>query len=158
VIDIRDQEREQRPSMPPSLRDATPADIPSITAIYRDCVLNGTATYEIAPPDEAEMGARFSSIREKGYPYVVAEDTGLGLLGYAYASAFRTRPAYRWMVEDSIICRRMRAGGASASCCSETCCGVARASVFARSSPSSAGRSRHRSRCTGRLAFRKAAC
>jgi phosphinothricin acetyltransferase len=88
--------------MPSSLRDATPADIPSITAIYRDCVLNGTATYEIAPPDEAEMGARFSSIREKGYPYVVAEDTGLGLLGYAYASAFRTRPAYRWMVEDSI--------------------------------------------------------
>jgi phosphinothricin acetyltransferase len=48
------------------------------------------------------MAARFSGIREKGYPYVVAEDAAAGLLGYAYASAFRTRPAYRWMVEDSI--------------------------------------------------------
>jgi phosphinothricin acetyltransferase len=88
--------------MIPSLRDATPADIACISEIYRDCVLNSTATYEITPPDAAEMAARFSAIREKGYPYVVAEDTTAGLFGYAYASAFRTRPAYRWMVEDSI--------------------------------------------------------
>src|ERR1700759_5640107 len=84
------------------LRDATPADMPLITEIYRDSVLNGTASYEIVPPDEAEMASRFLGIAEKGYPYIVAEDENGVFLGYAYASAFRTRPAYRWMVEDSI--------------------------------------------------------
>ncbi|TCR90067.1 GNAT family N-acetyltransferase [Rhizobium sp. BK376] len=84
------------------LRDATPADMPLITEIYRDSVLNGTASYEIVPPDEAEMASRFLGITEKGYPYIVAEDENGVFLGYAYASAFRTRPAYRWMVEDSI--------------------------------------------------------
>lgn len=85
-----------------SLRDALPADIPAITPIYEDSVLNGTASYEIVAPDEAEMLARYMAITEKGYPYVVAEDADGSVLGYAYASAFRTRPAYRWLVEDSI--------------------------------------------------------
>ena len=84
------------------LRDATPADLPAITAIYRDSVLNGTASYEITPPDQAEMAGRFEAIREKGYPYIAAGGEDGTLLGYAYASAFRTRPAYRWLVEDSI--------------------------------------------------------
>jgi len=85
-----------------SLRSATPADLPHITAIYRDAVLNGTASYELTPPTAEEMAARFQAIQEKAYPYIVAEDEGGAFLGYAYASAFRTRPAYRWMVEDSI--------------------------------------------------------
>src|SRR5690606_19462093 len=38
----------------------------------------------------------------QGYPYIAAEDETGRLIGYAYASAFRTRPAYRWLVEDSI--------------------------------------------------------
>ncbi|MCJ8520165.1 phosphinothricin acetyltransferase [Pseudorhizobium tarimense] len=85
-----------------SLRAARPADLATITAIYADSVLHGTASYELSPPDEAEMGERFAAITAKGYPYVVAEDAEGILLGYAYASAFRTRPAYRWLVEDSI--------------------------------------------------------
>ncbi|WP_117194956.1 GNAT family N-acetyltransferase [Rhizobium terrae] len=84
------------------LRDATPADLPDITEIYRDSVLNGTASYEIIPPDQTEMMSRFEAIRGKGYPYIIAEAGDGVLLGYAYASAFRTRPAYRWLVEDSI--------------------------------------------------------
>lgn len=84
------------------LRDATSADLPSITEIYRDSVLNGTASYEITPPDQAEMTSRFQAIREKDYPYIAADGEDGALLGYAYASAFRTRPAYRWLVEDSI--------------------------------------------------------
>lgn len=84
------------------LRDATPADLVALTAIYADSVLNGTASYELTPPDEAEMCKRFLAITSKGYPYVVAEDSQGAVLGYAYASAFRTRPAYRWLVEDSI--------------------------------------------------------
>ncbi|MGF9694889.1 N-acetyltransferase family protein [Rhizobium sp. 0TCS1.26] len=88
--------------MPFTLRDATPADLPAITEIYRDSVLNGTASYEITPPDMTEMQARFAAIVDKRYPYIAAVDADGTLLGYAYASAFRTRPAYRWLVEDSI--------------------------------------------------------
>jgi L-amino acid N-acyltransferase YncA len=84
------------------IRDATPADLVEITRIYADSVLNGVASYELVAPDEAEMERRMSAIRDSGYPYLVAEDGDDGLLGYAYASAFRTRPAYRWLVEDSI--------------------------------------------------------
>jgi phosphinothricin acetyltransferase len=85
-----------------SLRDALPSDLPAITEIYRESVLNGVASYEITPPEETEMTARFQAIKSKGYPYIVAQDDQGVLLGYAYASAFRTRPAYRWLVEDSI--------------------------------------------------------
>ncbi len=84
------------------LRSASLDDLPHITATYRESVLNGTASYEITPPSEEEMAGRFEAIREKAYPYIVAEDAEGAFLGYAYASSFRTRPAYRWMVEDSI--------------------------------------------------------
>ncbi|KEQ07074.1 GNAT family N-acetyltransferase [Pseudorhizobium pelagicum] len=85
-----------------SLRDARLSDLAAITAIYADSVTNGTASYEMTPPDEAEMQERFLAITSRGYPYVAAEGRDGTFLGYAYASAFRTRPAYRWLVEDSI--------------------------------------------------------
>ncbi|SOE16859.1 phosphinothricin acetyltransferase [Hoeflea halophila] len=84
------------------LRDATPADLADIARIYSDSVLNGVASYELVAPDEAEMGRRMTAIIENGYPYLIATDPDGTALGYAYASAFRTRPAYRWLVEDSI--------------------------------------------------------
>ncbi|MEM5493721.1 N-acetyltransferase family protein [Hoeflea sp. AS16] len=84
------------------IRDATSADLTEITRIYADSVVNGVASYELVAPDEAEMGRRMSAISDNGYPYLVAEDEAGAILGYAYASAFRTRPAYRWLVEDSI--------------------------------------------------------
>lgn len=84
------------------IRTADLGDIAAFTEIYRESVLNGVASYEIDPPSLDEMEARFTMITGKGYPYIVAvEQTGL-ILGYAYASAFRTRPAYRWLVEDSV--------------------------------------------------------
>ena len=84
------------------IRTAAPGDIAAFTEIYRESVLNGVASYEVDPPSLDEMEARFKAITGKGYPYIVAiEQTGL-ILGYAYASAFRTRPAYRWLVEDSV--------------------------------------------------------
>jgi len=84
------------------IRTAALGDIAAFTEIYRESVLNGVASYEIDPPTLDEMAARFTAITGKGYPYIVAiEQTGL-ILGYAYASAFRTRPAYRWLVEDSV--------------------------------------------------------
>ncbi|MFC3074032.1 GNAT family N-acetyltransferase [Shinella pollutisoli] len=84
------------------IRTAALGDIAAFTEIYRESVLNGVASYEIDPPSLDEMAARFKTITGKGYPYIVAvEQTGL-ILGFAYASAFRPRPAYRWMVEDSV--------------------------------------------------------
>lgn len=85
-----------------ALRDATSADIPAIAAIYRHAVLYGTASYELTPPDEAEMTRRQAALTAQGYPYIVAEDGSGLVLGYAYAGPFRARPAYRWSVEDSV--------------------------------------------------------
>jgi phosphinothricin acetyltransferase len=83
------------------LRDAAEADLDRITDIYADAVANGTASYELEPPTRDEMAARFAALKAGGYPYVAAE-TPDGLAGYAYAGPFRPRPAYRFVVEDSI--------------------------------------------------------
>jgi L-amino acid N-acyltransferase YncA len=85
-----------------ALRPATLGDIPAIQRIYEHAVLNGTATFELTPPDEAEMTARFETLTRQSYPYIVACDGDGSILGYAYAGPFRARPAYRWVVEDSI--------------------------------------------------------
>ena len=84
-----------------SIRDATPADIPAITRIYAHAVRHGTASFELDPPDEAEMTRRQRALLDGGYPYLVAEIDG-AVAGYAYAGPYRTRPAYRYTVENSI--------------------------------------------------------
>src|SRR5471030_2161407 len=91
------------------VRPATTADIPAITAIYRHHVLHGLATFEIDPPDAAEMARRFAAIRELGLPYLVAEINS-ELAGYAYAAVYRARPAYRYTVEDSVYVDNNHAG------------------------------------------------
>ncbi len=85
----------------PSIRPALPGDVPAITAIYAHAVLHGTASWELEPPDQAEMLRRFEAVLAGGYPYLVAQRDG-GILGYAYAGAYRPRPAYRSTVENSI--------------------------------------------------------
>jgi len=84
-----------------TLRGVQPGDIPAITRIYADAVRHGTASFEIEPPDEAEMAQRQQTLIANGYPYLVAESAGT-LAGYAYAGPYRARPAYRWTVEDSV--------------------------------------------------------
>src|SRR5262245_40878734 len=86
---------------PALLRAATTADLAAITRIYAHAVEHGTASFEIKPPDEAEMTRRYWSLMDGGYPYLVAE-LDAAVAGYAYAGPYRTRPAYRWSVEDSI--------------------------------------------------------
>ena len=83
------------------IRPATTADLAAITEIYAEAVAVGTASFEVMPPDEAEMAARFRNLAEGGYPYVVAERSGT-VLGYGYAGPYRPRPAYRHTVEDSV--------------------------------------------------------
>jgi phosphinothricin acetyltransferase len=90
-------------SAPPPLtvRPVRDADIPAITAIYAHAVLHGTASFEVDPPDHAEMFRRMRAIVDVGFPYLVAEKDGR-LLGYAYAGLYRTRPAYRNSIENSV--------------------------------------------------------
>ena len=87
--------------MPVSIRAATADDIGAITAIYADAVRHGTASFELEPPDEAEMLRRQRALLDGGHPYLAAEETGV-VLGYAYAGPFRPRLAYRYTVEDSV--------------------------------------------------------
>ena len=83
------------------IRPAVPGDIEAITRIYADAVLNGTASFEIDPPGEAEMLRRQTALLKNDFPYFVAE-IGSVVAGYAYAGLYRTRPAYKWSVEDSV--------------------------------------------------------
>ena len=85
----------------PRLRPAAADDVPAIQAIYAHYVLAGSASFEIEPPDEAEMAARLTRVTEAGYPFIVAEADGT-VGGYAYASSYRARPAYRNTVENSV--------------------------------------------------------
>ena len=89
------------PPMIPTIRPAHPDDIAAITRIYAHAVRHGTASFELDPPDETEMTRRMAAILGSDFPYFVADVEGL-LAGYAYAGLFRTRPAYRFTLEDSI--------------------------------------------------------
>jgi phosphinothricin acetyltransferase len=85
----------------PLIRDSRDADLTAIQAIYAHHVLHGTGTFEITPPDLAEMTRRRADVVKNGFPYLVAHE-GDRVLGYAYVNWFRLRPAYRFTVEDSI--------------------------------------------------------
>ena len=83
------------------IRPAAAADVGAIARIYAHAVRFGTASFELEPPDEAEMALRQRALVEAGYPYLVAEIDS-AVFGYAYAGPYRHRPAYRWSVESSI--------------------------------------------------------
>jgi phosphinothricin acetyltransferase len=88
------------------IRDADEDDIPAITAIYRHAVLNGTGTFEVEPPGEAEMKVRWRVMLTSNYPYIVAERRDeRRVMGFAYANTYRTRAAYAKTVEDSVYVR-----------------------------------------------------
>jgi len=73
----------------------------AVRAIYAHAVTEGTGTFDMDPPDEGEMLRRRGEVIAMGLPWLVAQ-SGEQVLGYAYATPFRPRPAYRFCVEDSI--------------------------------------------------------
>ena len=83
------------------VRASTEADIARCAEIYAHHVLHGTASFEVDPPDFAEMKKRRAAVLDLGLPHIVAERDGR-VLGYAYAGSWRPRPAYKFSVEDSI--------------------------------------------------------
>lgn len=83
------------------IRDSRDDDIPAIAAIYAHAVRHGSASFELEPPDAAEMTRRRQVLLAAGYPYLIAACGG-AVAGYAYAAAYRPRPAYRFAVENSV--------------------------------------------------------
>ena len=84
------------------VRASTPADVEAIAAIYGHHVLTGFGSFEEEPPSVEEMAGRREAIVSGSLPYLVAEEAGRRVLGYAYAGPFRPRAAYRYTVEDSV--------------------------------------------------------
>lgn len=87
--------------MPVSFRSFAWSDIPAITAIYRHAVETSVATFDTEAPGERFMADKFGHMLELGHPVIMAEQDGRPI-GYAYASTYRPRPAYRFTAEDSI--------------------------------------------------------
>ena len=87
-----------------SLRPFAWGDVPAITAIYKHYVETSTATFDLDAPGPTYIAEKFGHMVEAGHPVVVAERAG-ELIGYAYASTYRPRPAYRFTCEDSIYLR-----------------------------------------------------
>jgi L-amino acid N-acyltransferase YncA len=83
------------------IRPYRPQDIPAVTRIYGHYVRETVITFELDAPDEAEMASRFDAVLEKGHPLLIGEIDGQ-VVGYAYASTYRPRAAYRFTCEDSI--------------------------------------------------------
>ena len=86
------------------IRPALPSDASAIAAIYSHYILNTTISFEELPVDAADIGQRMASVHIAGMPYLVVEEDG-DVSGYAYATAWRARPAYRTSVETSVYLR-----------------------------------------------------
>ncbi len=97
------------------IRPAAREDIEGVHAIYAREVAFGTASFELVPPDIEEIRQRFGSLKGGGFPYLVAAGEDGAVVGYAYAGPYRTRPAYRFSVENSVYVadRARRCGIAS---------------------------------------------
>jgi len=83
------------------IREIEDGDLASVTAIYGHHVLTGFGSFEETAPTVDDMARRVAAVRALGLPWRVAEAEG-EVVGYAYASAFRPRPGYRFTVEDSV--------------------------------------------------------
>lgn len=84
-----------------SLRPFQWSDIPAITTIYRHYVENTAITFDTEAPDETAIAEKYAGLQRLGHPVIIAERAGK-VLGYAYASFYRPRAAYRFTCEDSI--------------------------------------------------------
>jgi L-amino acid N-acyltransferase YncA len=84
-----------------TIKDATDRDMEAVREIYVHHVLNGLASFEEEPPETEEMRQRRAQVLRRGLPYLVAKIDG-SVAGYAYASPYRARSAYRFSLEDSV--------------------------------------------------------
>lgn len=84
-----------------TLRDATEADAAAIAAIYNPYILDSTISFEEQAVTGADMQSRIAGVQDGGLPWLVLERDGV-IAGYAYATRWRVRHAYRFSVETSV--------------------------------------------------------
>ena len=84
-----------------AIRDSRDDDVAAIARIYGHWVRHGFGSFELEPPEEAEIARRRDALLKTRYPYLVAEGDG-AVIGYAYAGPYRPRLAYRFSCENSI--------------------------------------------------------
>ena len=87
-----------------TIRPVTAADAEELVSIYAPYVLETAVTYEYEVPSVEEFRRRIENTIEK-YPYLAAVEDGI-ILGYAYASAFHPRAAFRWSAEASVYLKQ----------------------------------------------------
>ncbi|MEL7974963.1 N-acetyltransferase family protein [Isoptericola sp. F-RaC21] len=85
----------------PVVRAATTDDLPAVARILEPYVLRTAVTFDETPPSADAWAARFTDLAARGLPFLVAEDAG-DVVGYAYATPWRPKAAYRYTVEDSV--------------------------------------------------------
>jgi L-amino acid N-acyltransferase YncA len=88
-------------ALPCLIRPSADTDLPAMQAIYAHAVLGGTGSFELEPPSVDELTRRRADVLAKGLPWLAAT-RGEQLLGYAYATPFRPRLAYRYALENSV--------------------------------------------------------
>jgi len=86
---------------PPVVRPAIPADTEQVAAIFAHYVATSVATFEEVPPTAADWRRRLGELNRQNLPFLVALG-GETVCGYAYASPWRPKPAYRYTVEDTV--------------------------------------------------------
>jgi L-amino acid N-acyltransferase YncA len=86
------------------VRAAVPADLEQVAAIYAHYVTTSLATFEEVPPTLADWRRRLGDLADRKLPFLVTESDTAGrpVCGYAYASPWRPKPAYRHTVEDTV--------------------------------------------------------
>jgi len=97
-----------------TVRDASEHDAEACAAIYAPYVTDTAITFESEPPSPAEMAERITTA-QRTHAWVVLSDGGR-VVGYAYGSPYKSRPAYRWSCEVSVYLEwgRRRTGGGRA--------------------------------------------
>ncbi|KOV67616.1 GNAT family N-acetyltransferase [Streptomyces sp. MMG1121] len=83
------------------VRPASPSDLKAVADIYTHYVRHSVATFEETPPTVASWEGRLDDLAERKLPFVVAESNG-AVAGFAHASPWRPKPAYRHTVEDTV--------------------------------------------------------
>ncbi len=94
---------------PVQVRAATPADVPAIAAIFAPYVCNSVLTFETVPPTERQWLAKLAAVANAGHPFLVVTVDG-AVVGYAYVTPWKMKPAYAQTVENSIYLSPEHAG------------------------------------------------
>lgn len=89
------------------IRQIVPSDFEAIANIYNHYISDSVISFEIIPVSISEMKDRVESIVTKGLPWLVAEEVG-EVIGYAYASQWNSRSAYKNSVEVSVYLSHLK--------------------------------------------------